>query len=230
MASIWDSGWAVGIVAMIFKVWGSMTVTALSISVVTYSKPFLGPTTAQWGRTPLPKSTVPTTSCFARSTTRIRLPSVPGLPTPEFPYIGTNARWPSGDAATSWPVMPSSGTAAIWRQADGSMMPSVRSPLLQTSSRPRLPASAACDLEAKEGAARASTRLPRRENLRERAGCAFWGKIIGRFMGAPFTGTGAKSNEARSQPTETKYHGIRRAAKPQPKGLNELNWLIGLIE
>src|SRR5579872_1827050 len=50
--------------------------------------------------------------------------------------MGTKARLPSGETATSWPVTPPSGMMAIWRSAFGSTRPRVCSPLLATSKRP----------------------------------------------------------------------------------------------
>jgi hypothetical protein len=41
------------------------------------------------------------TAELTRSIKVIVLPSLPGLPTPESPYMGTEALWPSGDTATS---------------------------------------------------------------------------------------------------------------------------------
>src|SRR5439155_15979604 len=64
-------------------------VDSLRQSVVTYSRPFLGANVAQRGRTRRPKSTVATRLCLSTSMTEIVWPSVPDLPTPESPWIGT---------------------------------------------------------------------------------------------------------------------------------------------
>src|ERR1700722_4035808 len=50
--------------------------------------------------------------------------------------MGTNASRPSGDPATSWPVMPFSATFAITFPAAGSTIARLRSPFCATSRRP----------------------------------------------------------------------------------------------
>src|ERR1700733_1301285 len=50
--------------------------------------------------------------------------------------MGTKASRPSGDPATSWPVMPFSATFAITAPAPGSTIARLRSPFCATSKRP----------------------------------------------------------------------------------------------
>jgi hypothetical protein len=85
IASMCDSAAPVGTLPATFSVRGSITAIELSSSVVTYSSPSFGPNTAPCGRTPLPKSILPTTLRAAISITTTLAPSVPAIPTPEFP-------------------------------------------------------------------------------------------------------------------------------------------------
>ena len=79
-----DSGCPVGIRSTIRFVRGSITVTVLVSSVVTYSRPS-GPKSGQCGLSGRPKSTVATRLREPMSMTSSVCPSVPGRPTPEFP-------------------------------------------------------------------------------------------------------------------------------------------------
>ena len=80
-----DSAWPVGTVPITFRLFGSMIEMDLSSSVETYSSPFFGPNCGQCGRTPRPKSRLPTILREARSIATMLVPSLPGFPTPELP-------------------------------------------------------------------------------------------------------------------------------------------------
>src|SRR5438477_13094978 len=104
ITSMCDSGASVGIESITFRAIGSMTLIERVSSAVTYNLLSVGLNTAPCGLLGAPRSMLAATARDFKSIIVTVLPSVPGRPTPEFPYIGTHALWPSEDAATSSPV------------------------------------------------------------------------------------------------------------------------------